>query len=178
MLKHTQKFCESFSRYRFREVLAITNLIYFNQSWRQTWDCATHQHRYSRHRILWISRLKVQNCALHTTPRQRSNEYIELSVNWTWLLVRSWLFCIPNLPSSVSCLCILGGSVGFERRSFYINSVSFKLDLVPKSVWPTMNSNRLLFIQIQNLPPSIHHKWKEAIDILSKTTNENHTGPT
>ena len=31
---------------------------------------------------------------------------------------------------------------------------------------------RLLFIQIQTLPPSMHHKWKEIIDIVCKTTNK------
>jgi hypothetical protein len=36
-----------------------------------------------------------------------------------------------------------------------------------------INQNRLLFIQFQTLPPSMHHyKWKESIDSVSKTTNE------
>jgi hypothetical protein len=29
----------------------------------------------------------------------------------------------------------------------------------------------LLFIQIQALPPSMHHKWKEITDIVSKKTD-------
>ena len=33
-----------------------------------------------------------------------------------------------------------------------------------------MNRNRLLFIQIQTLAPSMHHKWKEIIDIVCITT--------
>ena len=34
-----------------------------------------------------------------------------------------------------------------------------------------MNQNRLLFIQIQALPPSMHHKWKEINDFVCKTTS-------
>ena len=34
-----------------------------------------------------------------------------------------------------------------------------------------MNRNRLLFIQIQTLRPSMHHKWKGIFDVLCKTTN-------
>ena len=33
------------------------------------------------------------------------------------------------------------------------------------------NQNRLLFIHIQTLPPSMHHKWKEIIDDVYRTTN-------
>ena len=36
-----------------------------------------------------------------------------------------------------------------------------------------MNQNRLLFIQIETLPPSGHYKWKE---IICKTTNKNSYG--
>ena len=35
-----------------------------------------------------------------------------------------------------------------------------------------MNQNSLLFIQIQTLPLSMHHKLKEIFDIVSRTTNE------
>ena len=34
-----------------------------------------------------------------------------------------------------------------------------------------MNRNRLLFIQVQTLPLSMHHKWKEIIDSVFKTTS-------
>ena len=34
------------------------------------------------------------------------------------------------------------------------------------------NCNRLLFVQIQTLPLSMHPKWKEIIDIVCKTMNE------
>ena len=33
-----------------------------------------------------------------------------------------------------------------------------------------MNQNSLLFIQIR-LPLSMHHEWKEMIDVVCKTTN-------
>jgi hypothetical protein len=34
----------------------------------------------------------------------------------------------------------------------------------------SMNRNMLLFIQISALPLSVHHKWKETIHIVCKTT--------
>ena len=43
---------------------------------------------------------------------------------------------------------------------------------VLKQVWPSMNQNRSLFIQIQSLHPSMRHKWKETTDIVCKTTNK------
>ena len=42
---------------------------------------------------------------------------------------------------------------------------------VLKWVLPSRNQNRLLFIRIQTLPPTIHHKWKESIDFVCKSTN-------
>ena len=36
-----------------------------------------------------------------------------------------------------------------------------------------MKWNRLLFIQIQTGLLSMHHKWKEIIDIVEKQPNEN-----
>jgi hypothetical protein len=41
-----------------------------------------------------------------------------------------------------------------------------------------MNQNMLLFIQIQILPPGMHCKWEESIDIIGKKTNGNHRIPT
>jgi hypothetical protein len=35
-----------------------------------------------------------------------------------------------------------------------------------------MKWNRLLYIQIQTLPPSLHHIWNKIMDIVSKTDNE------
>ena len=34
-----------------------------------------------------------------------------------------------------------------------------------------MNCNKLLFLQIQTLPPSMHHKWQESFIIIRETTN-------
>ena len=31
-----------------------------------------------------------------------------------------------------------------------------------------MNWNMLLFVQIQTLPPRLHHKWKEIIEVCKK----------
>ena len=45
---------------------------------------------------------------------QRSGErygVLELSSNSSWLLVRSWLFCLQNLPCLLSFWCMRGGSV-------------------------------------------------------------------
>ena len=60
---------------------------------------------------------------------------IKLSSNSsTWLLVGSWRFCIQYLPCSVSFGCILGGSVEFEWKSFYIGSLRVKLILACQEV--------------------------------------------
>jgi hypothetical protein len=40
-----------------------------------------------------------------------------------------------------------------------------------------MNRNRLLFIQIQTLPPSMHHKWKKLSIFYANEPVENHKGP-
>ena len=42
----------------------------------------------------------------------------------------------------------------------------------------SINWNIFLFIQVQILPPSIHHKWKKMIDLHSKQPIENHRVPT
>ena len=58
--------------------------------------------------------------------------------------------------------------------------IEVKLNLacpeVLKRVWPSMNQNRLIFIQMQTLPPSMHHKWKLLI-WHAKQPIENHRGP-
>ena len=41
-----------------------------------------------------------------------------------------------------------------------------------------MNQNRLLFIQIQRQPLSMHHKWQQIIDFDAKQPLENLRGPT
>ena len=60
-------------------------------------------------------------------------------------------------------------------RTFYNVSLWVKLIVASQEVlewvWLSRNQNRLPFIQIQTLPPSMHHKWKELIDIVCKTTN-------
>ena len=38
-------------------------------------------------------------------------------------------------------------------------------------VWPSMNRNSLHFIQIQTAHPSMHHNWKEIINIVFETTS-------
>jgi hypothetical protein len=67
---------------------------------------------------------------------------IKLSSNSTWLLVKSWLFCIQ------------------EQRTIYMGQLRVKLILacqeVLKWVWSSKNRNRLLFIQNQILPHEIY----------------------
>ena len=46
------------------------------------------------------------------------------------------------------------------------------------SFWDAMNYNRLLFIRIQTLHPSMHHKWKVIISSVCKRTNGNQRGST
>ena len=52
----------------------------------------------------------------------------------------------------------------FEWRMFYIGLLKVRFILASQEVlkwaWPSMNGYRLLFTQIQTLPPKMHHKWK------------------
>ena len=78
----------------------------------------------------------------------------------------SWLFCIQHLPCLVTIWCTLGRSCGgLGKKTVHIGSFRVKLILpcqeVLEWVWPSMNQNRLLFTQIQTLPPSMHHKQEE-----------------
>ena len=105
-----------------------------------------------------------------------SDTKIDLSSNSTWLFLRSWLFCIhQHLLCSVSFWCMLGGIVKIWTRTFYIGSLRVKLIMACQEVlnwvWLSMNPNRLLFIQTQTLPLSIHHKWKDIMDIVCPKTN-------
>ena len=78
-------------------------------------------------------------------------------------LVRSWLFCIQHCPCLVSFGACLELVWRFKWRTFYISSWRVNLvwgcQEVLTWVWPSMNQNRLLFMQIQTPPLSMHHKW-------------------
>jgi hypothetical protein len=71
-----------------------------------------------------------------------------------------------------ACLEVVGS---FERRTFYIGPLRVKLILACQEVlnwdWPSINQIKLLFIQIQPLPLNMHHKWKESIDLVYKTSD-------
>lgn len=45
---------------------------------------------------------------------------------------------------------------------------------MPRGAWLSMCQNRLLFDQIQALPPRMHHNWKGVIEFIRHTTNGNH----
>ena len=49
---------------------------------------------------------------------------------------------------------------------------------VLEKVWSSTNQTIVLFIQIQiqTLPPRMHHKWKEISAFACKTTNETSWG--
>ena len=80
-------------------------------------------------------------------------------LNSARLLVGSWLFSLQEIPSLVSFGACL--------------EVILACQVVLKRVWPSMNRSRLLLIQIQRLPPNMHHhKWKEIIDFVCKATSE------
>lgn len=41
---------------------------------------------------------------------------------------------------------------------------------------PLIEQNRLLFIEIQPLPPRIHHKWKETLEVIMQNNQWNIIG--
>ena len=110
--------------------------------------------------------------------------WLELSTNSTCILVRSWLFCIQHFPCLVSFRSHpwrqCGGLNEKHYISVHIGSNSFwNAKKVLKWVWPSTNPNKLLFNQIQTPSPSTHHKWKEIVDVVCKTTNRySHRGQT
>ena len=65
----------------------------------------------------------------------------------------------------------------FERRTFYTGSLRVKLILACQEVQKMSLALKepyeigFLFIHFQTLPPSMDYKWKEIIDLISKTTN-------
>jgi hypothetical protein len=71
---------------------------------------------------------------------------------------------------------------GFDKEQSI--SVRLRVDLilacqeVLKCVWPSMNRNRLVFIQSRTLPPSIHTGGKKVLVLCLKQPMRNHTGPT
>ena len=89
---------------------------------------------------------------------------LEFSSNSTWLLVRGSLFCIQHLPCLVNFGCMLGGCVKILTKIIVYQSLVVKLTVacqeVLKWVWPSINLNKLLYIQSQTLPPNMHHKCK------------------
>ena len=90
---------------------------------------------------------------------------LELSSNSsTWFLVGSWLLLKAFHVCYIFGACLEVEGV-FEQRTFFISLVRVKLILACPEVlkWDrsSMNRNRVLFVQIQTLRPSMHHKWKK-----------------
>jgi hypothetical protein len=57
----------------------------------------------------------------------------------------------------------------FEQRTFYIGSFGYQK--VRKRVWPALNKPKLVALHSNStLPLSMHHMWKEIIDIVCKIT--------
>ena len=123
-------------------------------------------------------------CARHIILRSGFNvsyRWVILSLNGTF--VGSRMFCIHHLPCSVSFWCMLGGSVEVWMKNslywFIAGQAHLACQEVLKWVWLPMNRNKLLFVQIQTIPPSMHHGWKEIDNILyAKQLIENHRGRT
>lgn len=92
----------------------------------------------------------------------------------TRFLVGSWVLLNTFHICYIFGACLEVEGV-FEQRTFFTNLVRVKLILADPEVleWvrPSMNRSRLLFIQIKTIPPSMHHKSKNIIDIIYKTTN-------
>ena len=97
-------------------------------------------------------------------------QQIESSSNSKFLICRE-LVVLHITICSVSLWCKLEVVWRFERRTFFIDSMRVNLiwacQEVLKRVLPSMDQNRLLFIQVQALPPRMH-KWKEIIDLQTR----------
>ena len=99
---------------------------------------------------------------------------IQLSSNSTWYSVGSWLICILPPPMFGRFIgAYLDGVCRFERRTFYNSSFRVNLTNVLKWVQSSMNRNRLHFIQIQTLPPSMQHKVERNYLFCMQNNQEN-----
>ena len=89
---------------------------------------------------------------------------IEFSSNSDSFLVRGWLICFQHLLYSVSLRCMLGGSAEVWTNELGILYKKFKGQRhfgMPRGAKMSLafnGSKRLLFLQIQILPSSMHHK--------------------
>jgi hypothetical protein len=99
---------------------------------------------------------------------------LEWLSNSTWLLIRSWLsWKLHPTPSMFSKFWkeVVSVEVWDKERSMLRGKLILAFQEVLHWVWPSMNWNRLLFIQSQTLPSRMHHKWKEIIGYICQTTN-------
>jgi hypothetical protein len=66
---------------------------------------------------------------------------------------------------------MLGARLEVFTKTILYGFIEDRIQCKMSLAWPLMNRNRFLFVQIQTLPPSMHHKWKEVTGFASKTTN-------
>lgn len=89
---------------------------------------------------------------------------LELSINSMRLLVGSWVLCIQRLPRLVNFLVHVRRSVEVWMKNILYESAEgethFGIWCVALKSLASFNRNRLLFIVIQTLSLSMHHKWK------------------
>ena len=97
---------------------------------------------------------------------------LKLNMTFGWELVV--LHATPSMFGIFS-VCKLGGIGQVWTKNIIYNSLKVKLILACQGgakMSPAPNEPKYaLFIQIQKLPLSMHHKWKNVIDIVCKTTN-------
>ena len=84
------------------------------------------------------------------------------------------LHATPSMFGKFS-VCMLRGIGQVWTKNIIYNSLKVQLILACQGgakMSPALDEPKyVLFIQIQKLPLSMHHKWKNVIDIVCKTTN-------
>lgn len=93
-----------------------------------------------------------------------------------YILGLSSKFCIQQLTCLASLWCMCGGSVDVWTKDNLYRFIECQTHFgISRGAKMSLVVNEL-FIQIQRLPPIMHHKWKEIYWYYMKTTNGNSTG--
>lgn len=119
-----------------------------------------------------VSNLQETN---YDVPKKHLGESRVILSLFLYFLIGIWFACIQHLPCLLGFWGIFGGSGEVWTKSilfrFIEGQIQFGMPRGGKLILVLNAQNKLLIIQIQLLPPSMHKKWKEITKIVRKQTN-------
>ena len=108
---------------------------------------------------------------------------LELSSNPTRLLIRCWLFCIPNLPCLLSFCCMLGGSVEVSTKNILHQFIEYQTHFsMPKHAKMSLALNEPQDIsyspcKFKHYLPAYTRSRKGILILYAIQPIKNHRGP-